>query len=113
MTLMLTRNDIAGCHRWGSCNRNSIHGYLADRHRHLFTIECEFHVSGEDREKEIFASEDTIDAFIHGSYMTRGNLVDFGERSCETIAREICIGVGAASCTVREDGRGGARYVRE
>ena len=113
MTLILTRNEIAGCHKWASCDRKSPHGYLADLHRHLFTIECEFHVSCEDREKEIFACEDAICNFVHANYEAQGNIILFCNRSCEMIAREICIGVGADSCTVREDGRGGAKYVRE
>lgn len=113
MTLILTRNEIAGCHRWEQCDTTKIHGYLAYKHRHQFVIECEFSVSGEDREKEIFACEDAICDFVHANYEAQGNIVLFGNRSCEMIAREICIGVGADSCTVREDGRGGAKYVRE
>lgn len=117
MTRVLTLNEFDGVHRWQSCPATAPHNYLALVHRHRFTVECEFVVDGEDRALEIFELEDRVEKFIHAQYPPFANspdtLLDVGARSCEMVAHEICDGVDAVACTVREDGRGGARYVRE
>ena len=117
MTRILTLNEFDGVHRWSGCPQGGPHPYLVHAHRHRFTVECEFAVDGEDRELEIFALQDRVWAFILAQYPPFANspdaLLDVGGRSCETVAHEVCDGTGAVACTVREDGRGGAKYVRE
>lgn len=117
MTRVLTLNEFDGVHRWASCPATAPHNYLASPHRHRFTVECEFAVDGEDRALEIFEMQDRVEKFIRAQYPPFSNspdaLLDVGARSCEMVAHEICDGVDAVACTVREDGRGGARYVRE
>lgn len=113
---VISHCEFPGVHRWPSCPAGHPHGYLKNEHRHTFVVECGFGVEDEDREVEIFKAEDDVVEFVVGKYGMAGGsgfLVDFGERSCETIAREVCLGVGANWCEVREDGKGGARYVRQ
>ena len=113
MTQILTLNEVDGIHSWPDCPSNAPHPYLRNPHRHRFVVECQFDVCGENREREIFGVQDEVDAFVANSYPHADALVDFGARSCEMIAREIAEALRASVCTVREDGRGGARYVRQ
>ena len=107
-TTIITTNAVEGFHRWPDAPVNL--AYLADRHRHIFTIECEFEVSHDDRDIEIITQQHQIKNFIRDRY---GIPAEFHSMSCEAIARQIvqfypeCI-----SCVVREDGIGGARVRR-
>lgn len=105
-TAIITTNCIEGFHAWPQAP--AALGYLKDRHRHVFAIECEFAVSHDDRDIEIITQQHIIENFIRDRH---GIPALFGSMSCEAIAREIlqffqpsCLAV-----TVREDGMGGAR----
>lgn len=105
---VLTVNQIEGFHRWNDAPKYL--SYLAEKHRHIFCIECEFSVDHNDREIEIITEQNIIEEFIRDKY---GKPAQFGNMSCEDIAADIlnffskCI-----SCTVREDGYGGGRAQR-
>ncbi len=104
-TVVITTNQVEGFHAWPEAPASL--GYLKDRHRHIFAIECEFAVSHDDRDIEIITQEHLVENFIRERH---GIPAMFGSMSCEAIAREIlqsfqpsCLAV-----TVREDGMGGA-----
>ena len=107
-TSVITVNHIEGFHCWPDAPDTL--SYLKDRHRHVFVIECNFKVSHDDRQIEIISQQHQIEEFIRDRH---GIPAGFGSMSCEAIAREIvdfypdCI-----SCTVREDGFGGATVTR-
>lgn len=107
-TNVITVNAVEGFHSWPDAFRSV--RYLRDQHRHVFTIECEFAVTHDDRDIEIITQQHIIENFIRDRH---GIPALFGSMSCETIAREIveffdtCV-----TCTVREDGMGGAKVTR-
>ena len=114
MTRVICHNEFIALHRWPSCPKDHPHSYLASKHRHFFTVETVFDVSHGDRAVEIFEKEDEIKKYIDGNFQKDSDFVyDFEDLSCEMLAQHIAEAMQARSCEVREDGRGGAIYVRE
>lgn len=106
---VITYNEIGGAHRWP--NADGEHSYLNHFHRHIFVIECRFAVSHANREIEIFDMQETINQYFIENHAQFHTIFDFDTKSCETIADEIINAFSEKniiSCTVREDGRGGA-----
>lgn len=107
-TNVITVNAVEGFHSWPDAFDTV--AYLRDRHRHVFTIECEFAVDHDDRDIEIISQQHIIENFIRDRH---GIPALFGSMSCEAIAREIVeFFTDCVSCVVREDGLGGARVTR-
>ena len=89
--------QMEGFHCWPEADGEL--AYLKNSHRHIFFITAEFPVRNANREIEIIRDED--------------GACHFGRRSCEDIAAEILNQFeNSTSCTVLEDGFGGARVVR-
>ena len=110
---VITHNEIAGVHCWPEAAEHcENHKYLVNPHHHTFVIECVFAVDHVDRQIEIFDMEGEINDHLHKRYnVTYPTLCDFGANSCESIAVDIFNAFllnGIISCTVREDGKGGA-----
>lgn len=104
---------VAGLHSWPAAT--GARQYLRFPHRHIFGIKVETSVSHDDRQIEFHDLQDRIGEIVLQMSGRAGNgeLVDFGNRSCEAIAREI--GVELATMfkqsfrvTVDEDGECGA-----
>lgn len=105
---VITRNEIVGTHRWEDAPEEVF--YLRDTHRHNFIFICEFAVEDSDREIEIIQKQDEIEAYIEKKH---GKPAIFGTLSCEMIAEEILHNFKECeSCTVLEDGYGGAKVMR-
>ena len=105
---VITHNEIEGFHRWPDAPEYL--GYLRERHRHVFVIECLFRVTKEDRQTEIITKQHEIDEYMWDNY---GRPAEFHDFSCETIAKRIIdFWPDCVSCTVREDGFGGAVVTR-
>lgn len=113
MTYVICVNEIDAVHRWKTCPTAHPHNYLSNDHRHRFYIETAFEVRHDDRDVEIFEMQDAILKFIGDTFTKEGGLFFIGSTSCESLARMIADELSAKWCEVREDGRGGARYVRE
>lgn len=106
--LVLTYNEIEGFHRYPGAPTEC--AYLADKHRHIFVVECAFEVGHNEREIEIITQQDIIEDFIFTHW---GRPAQFGTMSCESIAQELIEAFPAmCSCTVKEDGYGGASLTR-
>jgi len=79
-----------GIHRWPDAPPRR--AYLADNHRHLFTVEVQIQLHHEEREIEF---HDLRRLAINGFRMSSqyvadyDDLADFGPKSCETLAREL------------------------
>ena len=100
ITVRFTRQ---GFHRWPSAPQHR--AYLAQRHRHLFHVECSMAVAHDDRDVEF---HDMLD-FCRGAFVGG----EMGDWSCElmarTLAKEIARRYGrAATVAVFEDGEVGA-----
>ena len=87
--------------------------YLKNSHRHIFFITAEFPVHNANREIEIISQQNAIKRYLLAKYGDEDGACHFGRRSCEDIAAEILNQFeNSTSCTVLEDGFGGARVVR-
>lgn len=100
---VLTHNEIEGFHFYP--NAPQICDFLAQRHRHVFVIDCLFEVSHNEREIEIITQQREIEKYLKARY---GNLCEFGSMSCESIAEELMLNFKAYKVTVKEDNYGGA-----
>ena len=107
--LVETYNEIEGFHYWPNASGNE--KYLSYKHRHIFTIRCRFWVSHNDREIEFNSRQNEIEDFLVNSF---GRPCQFGAFSCESLAQAIMDYYGdcCISCTVLEDGNGGATLTR-
>ena len=103
-----TYNLIEGFHNWPDAPER--YSYLGLRHRHQFELRCKFEVKHLDREIEVNYRQWDISDFLHHKF---GLPCEFGGMSCEQIA-EILMNEypDCFSCTVLEDGFGGATLTR-
>jgi len=92
---------VDGFHRWPHATRHR--AYLGDRHRHRFGFSVTVPVGHNERDIEF---HDLLD-YCTGLFMSP---YEFGDRSCETIATEVCanvtnqFGVQHVTVSVDEDG---------
>lgn len=107
-TTVLTINLIEGYHCFPDAPEYL--GYLRNKHRHVFHVECEFSVSHNDRDIEIISMQHQIDNYFKSTY---GDPAEFGTLSCEEIASRLMqYYPKLCAVTVREDGWGGGRVTR-
>lgn len=97
---------LEGLHHWPKAPGRL--DYLRFPHRHLFHVRAETTVKHDKREVSF---EDLRDALL-GAWPGR----ELGERSCETIARELAEALArrfgrSVAVTVSEDGESGARVI--
>ena len=91
--------QMEGFHCWPEADGEL--AYLKNSHRHIFFITAEFPV------------RNAIKRYLLSKYGDEDGACHFGRRSCEDIAAEILNQFeNSTSCTVLEDGFGGARVVR-
>ena len=107
MTFVITKNLIEGYHRWSNAPEHV--NFLRSRHRHVFHVRCWFEVFHDDREIEIIMRQWEIESFLKQSF---GDSCEFGDMSCEAIARLIQQEFDAVKVEVLEDGDGGAQVWR-
>jgi hypothetical protein len=101
---VVTYNAIEGFHFWPGAPPEC--SYLSHRHRHVFVIRCEFHVTDADREIEIALQQHEIQNSIAEKFKAPA---EFREFSCEQIAQWVLEAFPACvKCEVLEDGMGGA-----
>lgn len=102
--------QVEGLHCWPEASGPV--SYLQHIHRHIFVILVEFSVNGSNREVEIITRQGEIRRYLLDRYGEHNDVCHFSRMSCEDIACELLEAFSAASCTVLEDGLGGARVVR-
>lgn len=102
--------QVEGLHYWPEASGNV--AYLRQLHRHVFVITLEFPVHDGNREVEIITRQNEIRHYLSDRYGGNDGVCCFGRMSCEDIAGELLDRFPAASCTVLEDGYGGAKLVR-
>lgn len=82
--------------------------FLRERHRHLFRFVLRFRVTHEKRDKEFFLVSKDVQAALTQEY---GSPAEFGQASCEQLARELLAAYAHEGCCeveVWEDGENGA-----
>lgn len=102
--------QMEGLHCWPEAPGKV--AYLRQLHRHVFVITMEFPVLDSNREIEIITRQSEIQHYLLERYSDDNGMCCFGRMSCEDIAGELLEKFSAASCTVLEDGFGGAKIVR-
>lgn len=97
---------VEGFHRWPDAPEEVY--YLAHVHRHLFHVRVEWEVGHEEREIEFHTALKWVRSVVQDYFL--GEPVDFGARSCESIARAFynVLEVKPARVEVSEDGECGA-----
>lgn len=111
MTKLIITQQVSGFHRW--LDAKGTREYLRYPHRHLFTIRVEFKVNQLDRELEFHDMQFMLLEYIANTWPQAepGHEVQFGQMSCEQIARAIMdeLDVAPVAVEVWEDGENGAR----
>ena len=109
VTTIGVRISIEGFHKW----ENAIPevDFLKFKHRHTFIIDCEKKVeNNDDRKMEFILTKRKV---INYLYQRFGEICDFGNMSCETIAAVIRNDLNFDKVTVSEDGEFWARVEEE
>lgn len=114
ITTVISTVVVEGFHQWPDHFHGR--GFLAARHRHLFKVKAEYAVTHDDRDVEFIEAAREIKTYLERSY---GTPCEFGNMSCEMIAKEIIVNASKArsqtakivSCEVWEDDENGARVV--
>ena len=99
--------EIEGYHHYPNAPKQV--NFLANNHRHTFSVKAGYLVNDLNREKEIFIERDYIKEYLIESF---GSPCDFENMSCEMIAKEIleyAATDGMIWCEVWEENTGGAR----
>lgn len=109
--------DIEGLHQWSGVvdtpYKDEV-GYLQYPHRHIFRIECQKEVHHDDRDVEFIAFKHEVQSFIRKEFWsTHDNLCNFGDMSCEMIAKILLVNFDLVSCKVSEDGENYAVVTNE
>ena len=98
---------VAGFHCWPEAPQEV--AYLASRHRHLFHVRVEWQVRHEERDVEFHIAQ----GWVRDAFRQRfgEEPVEFGARSCETIATWLHEALlrKPVAVEISEDGENGAR----
>lgn len=102
---------VAGLHCWPGAPEHR--GYLRVPHRHQFGVRIETIVTHDDREIEFHDLRDRGVDLLRALAAGDGELLNFGPKSCEMIARDLGAELAAIfersfRVTVDEDGECGA-----
>lgn len=85
MTKTISTIRIPGFHNWPQAP-NEV-GYLGSKHRHLFTIRCEWPVHHDDRDVEFHLAQQAMRDVLEK--WREGDVYEFEGMSCEMIARAV------------------------
>lgn len=120
-TTIIAKIQVPGTHQWSTMPEGLPQQYLKNRHRHLFkivariTLPSDADMSNHHRCIEFIELQQEIWRGISTLYARNQGQVEFGDRSCESIARELAgflalavSGCAAVVVEVWEDGENGA-----
>jgi len=107
--------QVEGIHCWPDAGQFDVTvQFLEYPHRHIFHITCEKSVTHDDRDIEIILFKRAVRDYLEITYMSPTYaMLDFGNMSCEMIARLLVKDFNLESCTVLEDGENGAKVMRQ
>jgi hypothetical protein len=120
-TFIFIRFQIEGFHNFpGAKELFPEVGFLADRHRHIFHIECKKEVFHDDRDVEFIMFKREIQSYVIDKFGANYRddsppfhyHCEFGGMSCEMIAKDLLEHFELESCSVLEDGENGAEVRR-
>lgn len=110
-TSVIVRVVVEGFHRFPGAELvfgNEVN-FLSNRHRHLFYIIAEKKVFHDNRDVEFILFKRDLQQYINSKY---GQPAEFGNMSCEAIARDMMESFHLESCVVLEDNENGAKMCK-
>lgn len=85
---IIVSTKVVGFHRWPDAPPEV--GYLAQKHRHIFTIKAAFFIDHDDRDLEYHKVIRDVRAVMRSTWSFHHNdEFEFGHHSAEYIARQI------------------------
>lgn len=108
--------QVEGIHRWKDCPFDEVY-FLRDYHRHIFHIKAYKKVTHSDRDVEFIMLKREVQDYLRSMYTAQFGVNitaqhravhNFGDRSCEMIAKELIEKFDLLACEVNEDGENGA-----
>lgn len=103
--------QVQGIHRWLECDIPEVL-FLRDPHRHIFYITCKKEVNDSNREIEFIMLKNEILSYINETKKI-GNIIQFGNMSCEMIAEHLMDQFDLSYCSVLEDNENGAEVYND
>ena len=105
MYFIICKFQVEGYHAWQEAPE--CFDYLRNRHRHIFEITAINEVGHANRDKVINNQRKLM---LHYLKQKFGEPCEFGNMSCEEIAKDIAFIFGCSEVQVLEDGYSGAGY---
>lgn len=107
-TLVTATLTAPGMHCWPNVPAGP-RAYLGHWHRHLFHFHVTVRVNHDDRDVEFHDLRDHIHTWLRTFPVLQADLTDFGGRSCEHLARDLCshltrLSLPVLRVSVSEDG---------
>lgn len=93
--------QVEGLHQWKECTIEEVN-FLRDRHRHIFYITIKKTVFHNERDIEIIKLKREVLKYLGPQP------IEFGNKSCETIAEDLINKFEADFVSVLEDNENGA-----
>lgn len=111
---IIVKLQVEGVHFWPDAKTKLPEvAYLSSPHRHIFHVTVTKAVTHEDRDIEIIMFKRELqDYFQRNFFDTSLQLVNFGARSCETIAKDLVEAFDLDIAEVLEDGENGAAVLK-
>ena len=107
--------SIEGIHNFP--NASQIAGpevkFLEYPHRHMFGIEAKKRVYHDNRDIEFIMLKRSINSYLIQKYRIESDVLDFGNQSCETIARDLMEKFNLEYCKVDEDKENYAELIKD
>ena len=95
--------DLEGLHQWQECPINEV-SYLKYLHRHRFVNRARRQVSHEQRDVEFIEFKHQLEGYLKERYYdSQYKCLNFGNLSCESIARDLFEQFKLERCSVSED----------
>lgn len=94
--------QFAALHSWPAA-KGAV-SFLANEHRHVFHIRCEWDVEHDDRDLEFVTCKIRIDRWLRNEFPH----ATIGHMSCEMLARKLLVEFDCCKVEVSEDGENGA-----
>lgn len=110
ITNVIVRLDVEALHCWPAAREVFPEvSFLSDPHRHIFHIQLKKRVYHDDRDIEfIIFKRDVLDYLKRQYYSDIQRIHDFGNKSCEMIAKELFDQFHCEYVSVFEDNENGA-----
>ena len=107
-TYIIVSLQLEGIHYWKQCDLSEVN-YLTHPHRHVFQIKMKKRVEHDNREIEFIKLKHEVSIALEAEFFDKDYMcLNFGNASCEQLAKMLINNYDLSSCEVLEDGENGA-----